>query len=275
MVDETRRRNMKTREALKTRNIIVMSFLAFFCVDAARESCAADQPYPSQILIQTNSLSKCVHLMKGTNQYSLCYYGQTCPHQGWTPLSKKELEEISPLSPSPYDCDELLFEIGNYHSYYRISARLATIDTRVKRGFAFGPCDFGFWAEYKWLVHLRGLLAYLADGAGGHSSVFTNLAQQLLTAGYVKHDEPSPLDDVSNYRSKTPDNSFEWLNRYEGHALNKKQRLRLAEILAGTEDAFMAITVPNKMSHSEVVRRYLKNPERFSRTTFGKYRIVE
>jgi len=105
--------------------------------------CGSD-PEPSAVLTQASVRSPCVHLLLGTNGFSLNYFGYACTHIGFPPLPATQFDDFAnwAFNTSHYG---LLSPLNRY----RVYARLASLDDREQHGYGHAGAyyEIAEWAK--------------------------------------------------------------------------------------------------------------------------------
>jgi len=126
--------------------------------------------------------SACVYLTAiNGSHFALGYARHHCPRPGYVSLPPSWFDAVASWSFNARDAGIL-----SAFDYYRIVARLATLDRRSSHGFSLH--GGGFWADYKWAEHTQ--MAYLValDTLGRVGPVSTFLEQPLLRRGLATPD---------------------------------------------------------------------------------------
>lgn len=139
--------------------------------------------------VATNTVTPCVHLSQGGQNYSVTYFGHKCRHQGYTQLPEGQYDTLASWTFNASYAGFL-----SQFDRYRILARLATLDSRGAKGFAHGPCNFGPWADYKWAEHAAQAFYGVSDALGDAPVVTDSLINPILKLRLAQKDRHMVLE---------------------------------------------------------------------------------
>ena len=139
---------------------------------------------------ETNpTVAPCIHLLRKGQKYSLSYFGQKCPHQGYIQLPEDEYDAAA-----SWAFNASYAKVLSEFDRFRILARLSTVDLRGETGFAKGPCNFGPWADYKWADHAAQAFYCVSSTLGETPLVTDTLVMPILKLGIARRDKDSILE---------------------------------------------------------------------------------
>ena len=162
--------------------------------------------------------------------YALAYASYHCGRSGYQPLPQSQFDSVEAWA---YNAQSAGFVSAL--DYYRLTARLATQDSRSAHGFS--PHD-GFWAEYQWAEHAERAYLTALDALGRDSIVVAHFERPLLRLHFAK---PATLFlemDQRHLSSRERADLFIILVRGEA-ALQREDRMRT--VRRTLEDAVGAV----------------------------------
>lgn len=133
-------------------HVVCMAFLAVSC---SREALPPDL---------SSTANACLYVtgIDGAH-YSVAYASYQCSRSGYQPLPQSQFDSVEAWA---YNAESAGFV--SPLDYYRLTARLATQDSRSAHGFS--PHS-GFWAEYQWAEQTEKAYVTALDALGREDSI--------------------------------------------------------------------------------------------------------